>query len=1249
MSADPEVSTEPGVPEEMAGAAAPAAAPRLPLQSALLRDVEQLHSAVVQTASLLTETTEQLLPMRAALATLMSNLRLCRHCIRRKKANGIVSRLLIAGPAQSGKSAVLDFIFQPRAQTTLETAAMASISPGASTAVLVDGDCSTSLDSTRRRSLPPPVRFHAAPVGNYSMNRSSICSAAYGTIGGLLCKRPSGLNEVEECDEVEGILCPSESLTSAVNSPDRGSKLHSWQNPDDVVPQDATLSPFLGGRARRRQPRWNDGQRSRPFLKLVKVSPFPETHLTRSVSSDAASFCTDSTPFPCALVASGGFETTVVDRIRRSQSNTVVDWLRQGQNYRCCCLTNESCSPLSHSGASLLLRRTAATSAVGVEPDCVSPGPSKLCPAHSWLLQEGAGGVVRGEHEGTSFVQLPDSLRAEAVFFTLPCELVGTHRMLAAVNKLFHPFAVRTEDDAAGEPATTLPGQQQCHHPQKKAHCAHAADDREAIRQLISDMTCYVLTFSDAILVRSEGVHTTDKQLSNRPPPMAGSLPELIALFQKEMRRLFDVHVEDWQVIPFSGPMSRVTRDALTAIYEKRFTTARSLDVEETLPSASTAGSPLFPASSTALLPTPPVAGNTELNAQSAIAEYCDVVYGQRFKQRQDRLSPEQLEEVVWQHALRDMWRASGAQQLLRTARCFEWNFFQNTLFYLALSLVLCSRQLQLVLPQAQKSLRLQVKGAQNDLRRLKREDGRVSLVLRRLREECIPRQMSQVILHRVQEQFEELTLRFWWTLVTLLDEENVRYDVYRRGETQMLPSSPRYPPLTPSASSVEARERLCKRYRRFLGAYVAQRYETQMSQLQSIIREADARTGNATLVTGVNGCPNDAERTRELPSGAASVLAPDLPRPAEDVRHHIPFVEANARELKRTMRKELSLLVARLNTEVINYFMAELVIALPGFVKVCEVQRELAKRTMLQLVTAVNSGEAYDPTERKLLRSMLSEIPRFPLLEMRPNQELETFVTGLRSALCQDQVKLYVKQLDGGWDGQCAGCAATTSAYLAKSEEEGHTRQLRSLDFVQPRKSSFLRLLREHRDIAWAPMEVAELTPPSAPSRVQRSGSVVFKRQPSTEDAAGATATPAVDTYTVTAKKHPHEGDKATLNLYSDIVASRSNPIWFFLAVWQEALSAMTFSPWLLLHGVRYATLLNNITFILLKGQARLEAVTREESCKAEATLQSLWQEKRLLGEDLPSSLQHLSTTAKAVACEMKSLNADTFRSLSV
>ncbi|ESL10676.1 hypothetical protein TRSC58_01586 [Trypanosoma rangeli SC58] len=1254
MNADLEVKTEQGMSEGMAGdAVASTASESLSLSPALLRDVEQLLSAAMAITPLLTETTEQLQPMRAALTTVMGNLRICRHSIRRKKAPSIVPRLLIAGPAQTGKSAIVDFVLQHLTQAALDTGATTTISRETSPVVLRGEECNMSLDSMRKRSHSLLVRPHASTVGNLNMDSRCSYSAGHAKVGGLLCRKPSEVNGVEECDETEGIVCSLESVASGVNIMDRGNKLDSNHNPDYNVQQDAIFSFSLNDRARRKPSHGDEGRRGIPLLKFVEVSPLSETYFPQSLASDVASFCMDTTPSSCTVVISGGLETTIVDRMRSSQSGVVRNWLQGGQNKTHRPNGGTHALP-SHSGARG--SRRAATASEGVEPAAVCIEPFSWCRAPSWMLQETSGSIVRGEGDGASFVQVPDSLCAEAIFFTLPCEVVGTYRMATVMNKLFNPFGVPTEDDACdgaigGERVSMLAEQQQQQQQRrrsrKKANCVHDEDDRETLCQLISDMTFYILTFSDAIIARSEGVHTTDRQLANRPPPMAGSLPELIALFQKEMRRVFGVHVNSWQVVPFSGPMSRVTRDALGAIYAKRFTGVEPLGTDETLPSVSSAFLPLLPVSSTASFPAPPVVGKTGLNLQLAISEYCDVVYGQRFKQCQHHFSPDQLEEIVLQHALSDMWQLSGAHQLLHTARCFEWNSLQHIVSHIAFSLVICSRQLQSVLPQVQESLWMQKKRLQNELKRRKRDNFVANMALRRLKEMHIPRQMIQGILHTIQERFEDVVIRFWWTLLTLLDEENVRCGVYHRDEAQLLPASCRHSLLMPSDLSMEARKRLCKLYRQFLSVYITQGYETQMSQLQSIIEETGRQTSNRTR-RGVQRQLSDVEMTHGVVPGAASVLSPDSMHLVEDAKHHIPFVAENALGLKLTMQKELSLLVARLNTEVINYFMAELANAVHEFVKLCEMQLGDTKEKMLQLMTAVKPRQTFDPIELKLLRSLLSKISRLSLLELRPNQELEAFVTGLRSALCQDQVKMYVKLLDGGWNGQYTDCAANTVAYLAKSEEECDARRQQLPDRVLLRNSSFSQQLREYRDIAWAPMEMAELTLSSL-NRVRKSTGVGVKHHPSMCDAAGTTvANPPVEACTVPVREPPTE-DKDPLHVCNDVVASTSNPIWFFLVVWREVFSVMTFRPWMLLHNVRYATLLNKITLIFLKGQGRLQAVTKEESDKAEAKLRSLRQEMSLLREELPSLLQHLSTTAKGVAHEMKSLNAETFQSLSM
>ncbi|EKF28062.1 hypothetical protein MOQ_008204 [Trypanosoma cruzi marinkellei] len=1213
------------------------------LLSVLLTDVEQLANAVREPSTLLTDTTENLIQMRVLLKTMLDNLRNCRHCIRSGKAPSRFPRLVVTGPSQAGKSTLIDFILQRcHAQKKLDSGA---------TAVSKGEECDKSQHSLRRVLSARPMRSSLTSLESPSANRISDCNTTFSKSVGLLCQKPNRMNGVEEYEELEGILCSSTSNASTFVSSERSNKPDTNHNVEDATQHEVSNLPFLNDRPRWRYGRGNDGARIRQPFKLVKLASLSGRRASKSAGSDTVPGMDKNSPHGIVVI-SGRFDINIVDRIRMEKGD-VAHLLREGEK-KLCDRANGTHLLTPNSGDSGSRQKNAPSASAGSVG--VGVRPSSPCRAPFWLLQENVGGGVRWEGEGTKAVQSPDSLCAEAFFFTLPCEVVGTHRMMDIMNEFFEPFTTITEGDRSkdggGENVTSTSNQQQRHYSREKNGCAHdeERDDWQRICQLISDITFYVLTFSDAIVLRSEGVQTTDKQLLNRSPPMANSLPELVAMFQREMLRLFGIHVDSWQIIPFSGPMSRVTMDVLTGIYEARLSRMDLLDTDDNPSPTFSAPEPIVSLSASTLLSVTSGEVNTEGTLQVAITEFCNVVYGQRFKEHRGSFPPGQMEKLVLQHALRDVWKESGACQLLHIVRCFEWNSLQHTVSQIALSLVIWCRQMHLVLLQAQKILWQRLKGLQSDLQRINRDDNRARSAVRQLKEESIPRQMTQSIVFKVQKRFDELTIHFWWTLVTLLDEENVRYGFYRPGSAQMLASKRTCPLLLPiSSSSVKARKRLCREYHRFLDVYVSQRYQTQMSQLQSIIEEENQNLGNTTLGHAKERSM-DQEKTRDLLGTDASALSPELGIPMEDMKHHIPFVAQNARELKLTMRKELSLLLARLNTEVINYFMAELSNIFPALVNMCEVQRKIAKGKLLQLVTTVNSRETYDSVERRLLRSMLSEIPRLRLLEMRPGQELEAFVTGLRSSLCQDQLILYVKQLDDGWNGQYTGCAAKTLEYLLKAECESDARQLRSVDYVQPQNATLLQQLREYQDVFWAPMEMTDMTPlPS--NRGCNLACIGSGDQPSIHGATGTT-TEAAGTYinngSSVSKEPPQEVERSLLMRSNDILVSKTNPIGFFLAVWQEVFSAMSFRPWILLHNVRYASLLNNITLIFLKGQARLESVLKERTSETEAVMRSVRHDMHLLGVELPSSLKHLSSKAMGVANKMKKFNAERIISLS-
>ncbi|KAH9599897.1 hypothetical protein LSM04_001565 [Trypanosoma melophagium] len=182
---------------------------------------------------------------------------------------------------------------------------------------------------------------------------------------------------------------------------------------------------------------------------------------------------------------------------------------------------------------------------------------------------------------------------------------------------------------------------------------------------------------------------------------------------------------------------------------------------------------------------TPPRVGGTVISLRKALSKYCDVVFGEHFNARKSVLSDDQLEKIVWHHALTSMWQDSGTEQLFNAVKGFEINYFENFFAFSAVSLVVWCQQLKMVLPQARKLIRRRLKAYKRELRYLRKQGDVRALSITRIKKEIIPRDISHGIQSQFQEKFEELTVRFWWTLNDILETENERCGVCPRTSKQ--------------------------------------------------------------------------------------------------------------------------------------------------------------------------------------------------------------------------------------------------------------------------------------------------------------------------------------------------------------------------------------------------------------------------------------------------------------------------------
>ncbi|KEG11177.1 hypothetical protein DQ04_02891020 [Trypanosoma grayi] len=999
---------------------------------------------------------------------------------------------------------------------------------------------------------------------------------------------------------------------------DRGPKSDTNADTDYGTVSGGTQLPLLRERSRRRLV--CDGEeevRKVASFKFVTITPFLDVKPVRSTESDTITPSLASTQHRAVTVLPGSFDTNIMDQIRRKFGGVMFP--RQNNDKLQHCTVRNSAPPQEitlavgdGSGKPSLLHTPLIAPGRTTETD----GNYQATP---WILQEVPGGVLRCQREGIPSYQRLETLCGETIMFTLPCDMVGTHHLMTALTDLFGPFAVRVPGDSLY--GNTSGGD--------KVHAGAETfvdDDAQRIRQLISDVTFYILTFSDAVLTRAEGALSLDEQLMGRPPPMVSSLTELVALFQKEMYQRYGVHVAPWQIIPYSGTMSHATRDALTAIFEARLARQGLVDTEDIVLSMSSADTQLFPlnTSCTSLLLPQSTTCSSGSCIHTAINTYCSVVYGQHFNTQKHTISAEQLEDIVWHYALNTTWEESGACQLLHTVKCFEGSAVQHYLSFAALCIAMWCRQMRMMLPQMRKILRGQKKRLRGELRVKREQRNAMMSALKQLKEEAIPRVMSQSIQFQLQERFEGLTVMFWWSLIDLLNEENKCIYKGQQNVKRFPPfSTCHVAPLLSSSQSVQARERLGQQYRIFMEFYVVQNYQRQMSQLRRIIAEEKRKADGSSTRLGVS------TRSEVLtPSSSASV--PSTFSLEEATRHHIPFVAQHALELKATMEKELTLQLARFNTEVINYFMAELAVAMLDIVTLCEQQRKEAKKKMMGVVRSIDYLNGYELAERKMLRSTLREFSRLGLAHLPPPRRLESFVTGLRSALCEDQILLIVKHLEEDEERQQAMCAPRTTAYLAKAERENHDRLLRPTEVVHPLNARLLQQMRLHEGLFWAPVEIEDVTP--LPEKWMRKSTSVGMEEGNSKAAAPLRG------LTGCADDLPQR--QWCWDLDDD--EAPTNPLWFILRVWQEVLSVMSFRPWVVLHSVRYATLLNNICLIFLKGHARLDKVLNDDTRDLESALCRARKEAYRLEVDVPDALQRLSSTAATVAHDLKSADGE-------
>ncbi|ORC86615.1 uncharacterized protein TM35_000272050 [Trypanosoma theileri] len=1252
--------------------------------------VQAMIKAAAEFTDLLTDSTEQQLRLRTSLSALVDVLRSGTRTAAQKQGMYGAQRLVVAGSAESGKSTLVELLLKcPPSLAEVDTMEDTdNDSNGSGPAEKIPPDLferlptrpnvngGAALLASSPMELPP---LHPNDTSCPNEGIDDISASAVGNGGTLTMTLSSAVSG-------GGILfspsfVPNNNNNNNNNHNNNNNNNHTrrersatWEtdvsmDPDETVGLSNTHLPFLRERGRRRLCRAEDEPRGKPSFKFVTVSPFPDCRLLHSTENGVLSPSVNSALHRMISMRPGSFDTTIVDRIRM-RKNRIISRSSVGLRDEMIPIQQIATSTLPYN--STISHRTrefslqTLTASVRTRTDTM-----KEVPITPWSLQECSGGVIRSEREGMTSYQVPDTLCGESFIFTIPAEVVGTSRMVDCMAELFGLFALpllhnetnNDVDDLSSSPKPSQSEGKDTGSTDKDNYYHHSKNDKNGITdgrsicQLIADLTLFVLTFSDAIITRAEGVMTLDEELMKRPPPMARTLPELVTLFQKEVEKIYGISVASWQVIPFSGSMSHVTHDVLQSFFDLRVippVVQETETVDTDLLSSST-NTLLGPSSSSSTFMIPPAAGGGSLiSLRRAISKYCDVVFGEHFNTRKSVLSEEQLEKIVWHHALTSMWEDSGAEQLFNAVKYFESNYLENFFAHAAVSLVVWCQQLKMVLPQARKFVRRRLKTCRRELQYMKKQSDARVLSITRIKKEIIPRDISRGIQSQFQEKFEELTVRFWWTLFDIIETENERCGVCPR-------TSKRHPASSLCHSSLpactQARERLRKEYQAFVHLFINKSYEGQVSHLRSIITEKKQKKD------GLLNSNDEVKGNEHVDSHTPKASKTSDFQRNETKKHHIPFVEHNARNFKATMEKELTLHLSRFNTEVINLFVAELVAVMPDFTRMCERQRNLVGRKLLRIFASVDYYRGYESSEKNL-RSLLKTFSHLSLVELRPSSELEVFVTGLRGSLCEDQILLILRDLTQHNETQETSYASRSLAYLRKQEKEINSGEFQYKEVMHSDDPTLLDEIQDLETSFWAPLDMGDMKQHSA-NWMRKAASFGVERTTTTRIMEKNTrcsnasivqfgfSSATVSSEDTGAKKQRQQEEhgegilpkqkEERENVIIESHIMSTNPLWFLLAVWKETLSAMSFHPWVLLRSFRYGGLLNNIVSTFVKQQEHLVINLKNEISEIEAALQGIRKEMSQVVENIPMALNRLSSIATTAAHEMKALKAST------
>jgi predicted RNA-binding protein YlqC (UPF0109 family) len=215
---------------------------------------------------------------------------------------------------------------------------------------------------------------------------------------------------------------------------------------------------------------------------------------------------------------------------------------------------------------------------------------------------------------------------------------------------------------------------------------------------------------------------------------------------------------------------------------------------------------------------------------------------------------------------------------------------------------------------------------------------------------------------------------------------------------------------------------------------------------------------------------------------------------PVRPVRQQPSQAEVQPRRL--LMERQLIVHISQLNTELINFFLATCVAALPHLHNSC-VQHEVGrvKAAHAEMYSAFATAEKNRKDAAMAMSHMYAALEQWavevgPLLSMvRSRHYLEKFIVQLRAVLCEDQIRALAVFRDHRYGSRCGPTAQLTNVSLAR-----HCTAIATAD----------------THVQETAKRTAERCPPQRSQRVQSSNAL---RNPSSvAEAGGMTSAPQVE-----------------------------------------------------------------------------------------------------------------------------------------